>query len=217
MGQREVWDAIAKQWFHFRQKPFPDVKYWLDFLLKKPRGKILEVGCGNCRNLLEFAKAGFECYGIDFSEEMLKHANRFCEKHGINIVLKKANATRLPFKSNTFDYVLCIALLHHLKNEERIKAIKEIHRVLKNDGLALFSVWYDKNALKNSKKIGKKEYLVPWRIDQQLYWRYYYFFSESELKKFLIDAGFKIFDFSKQKNLCFVVQKTRRRKNFKKV
>ena len=83
MEQKKVWDAIAEQWYHFRQKPFRDIAKELEKLSEKEKGKILEIGCGNCRNLLVFAKKGFECYGLDFSEKMLEFAKLFCEKHKI--------------------------------------------------------------------------------------------------------------------------------------
>ena len=70
MSQEKVWDKIAEQWHHFRQQKFQPV---YDFIenFKPKKGKILEVGCGNARNLIPFAKSGFECYGIDFSNNML--------------------------------------------------------------------------------------------------------------------------------------------------
>jgi ubiquinone/menaquinone biosynthesis C-methylase UbiE len=209
-SQQEVWNAIARQWSHFRQKPFTDIQHWLDLLLQKPRGKILEIGCGNCRNLLQFAKAGFECYGIDFSKEMLRQAREFCKKHGISIALKKANAVKLPFSNESFDYVLCIALLHHLKKREAVKAVKEAWKVLRPGGLAFFSVWRkNKEVLRKAKKVDKegKAYLVPWCVEGVCHWRYYYFFSKAELKKILKQAGFEILGSSAEKNLCFLCQK----------
>jgi len=48
-----------------------------------------------------------------------------------------ADGTRLPFKQNSFDYILCSQVLEHIKNTENI--IKEISRVLKPTGEALFN------------------------------------------------------------------------------
>ncbi|MBS3145266.1 class I SAM-dependent methyltransferase, partial [Candidatus Woesearchaeota archaeon] len=79
MSQEKVWDKIAEQWHHFRQQKFQPV---YDFIenFKPKKGKILEVGCGNARNLIPFAKSGFECYGIDFSNNMLRQAKKFAQK-----------------------------------------------------------------------------------------------------------------------------------------
>lgn len=190
-NQEKVWDAIAEQWFHFRQKPFPDI----DNLLKKlvnewKKGKILDIGCGNCRNLIYFSKAGFDCYGIDFSKEMLKYAKIYLKKYNFKVKLKKANALNLPFKKESFDYILNIAVLHHIKGkEEREKAINEMYRVMKKDGEALISVW---NKLSWKWLFKPKEIYLGWKIKDKVYLRYYYLFWPWEIKKLLKRHGFKI-------------------------
>ncbi|MEM1535281.1 MAG: methyltransferase domain-containing protein [Candidatus Pacearchaeota archaeon] len=204
--QEKVWDAIAEQWFRFRQEPFKDVGADLIRLSGKwQRGKILEIGCGNCRNLLPFARAGFDCYGIDFSKKMLKYARIYAREKGFNVKLKKANATKLPFSNEFFDYVLCIATLHHLNKEQQSKAIAEIWRVLKRGGEAYISVW---NKLNPRWLFKKHEQLVPWHVKGKTYLRYYYFFWPFELKKALKQVGFKIqASFWLSKNLRFLIKK----------
>ncbi len=139
MNQKEVWDELAESWYNFRQRPFRDISKELNKLIELKKGKILDIGCGNCRNLLEFAKKGFECYGIDFSKEMLKQAKKFCDKYKIKVNLNYGLAEKIPYKNNFFDYCLSIAVLHHL--EKREKGLEEIYRVLNKDGIALIAVW----------------------------------------------------------------------------
>jgi len=79
-----------------------------------PRGKILDVGSGT-----GLSKKYFEdvtC--VDPSEKLL-------DKEDI-----KAKAENLPFKDNSFDWVICITSVHHFKLE---KALKEIKRVSKGN------------------------------------------------------------------------------------
>lgn len=200
MQQEKVWDAIAWQWYHFRHQQFKDVAREIEKLVKLKKGKILEIGCGNCRNLKTLAKEGFECYGIDFSREMIKYAKEYCKKHNFKVKLKKARAEKLPFASNSIDYILCIATLHHLKPAEQIKAIKEIQRVLKSKGVALIAVW-------NRKKEKTKEKYIGWKVKGKTYWRYYYFFSMPELKKLFKKNKFKVLKQKTDKNLIIVVRK----------
>lgn len=40
-----------------------------------------------------------------------------------------ANAIKLPFKDNSFDYIFCIEVLHHINNIEQV--VKEVHRIAK--------------------------------------------------------------------------------------
>jgi len=205
MEQKKVWDAIAEQWYHFRQKPFRDIAKELEKLSEKEKGKILEIGCGNCRNLLVFAKKGFECYGLDFSEKMLEFAKLFCEKHKIKVRLKLGVAEKLPYQNNFFDYCLSISLLHHLETKEkRRKAVEEMFRVLKPNGLAFVSVW---NLFPLSLFVKNK--MVKWQKEGKVFYRYYYLFLPFELKNLLRKAGFKVLRSSKLfgKNIWFLAKK----------
>lgn len=215
INQEKVWDALAEQWYHFRQQPFKDVEEELERLSDQKKGKILEIGCGNCRNLVIFAKKGFDCYGIDFSSEMIKQAKKFCKKQNIKIKLRKANATKLPFQSNSFDYILNIATLHHLNKKEQEKSLKEMHRVLKPKGKILVSVWkkpFGKEIKPLSKELKKtnekiKEYYLAWHVGSKVLWRYYYVFNLNELKKLFKDNGFKVLKEKQDKNLILIVRK----------
>jgi len=63
-----------------------------------------------------------------------------CRSKGFQIVL--ANCLQLPYKSDSLDAVLCIAVIHHLStNERRKQAVSEIMRVLRPTGKALIYVW----------------------------------------------------------------------------
>lgn len=206
-SQQEVWDAIAKSWYSFRQKPHPQIISVLKRVSDewKP-GKILEIGCGNCRNLIPFEYNDFDCYGVDFSEEMLKYAMEYGKKHKLRIKLKQAHATSLPFEKDYFDYVLCISVLHNLKDDERLKALREIKRVLKPNGKAIIVVW-NKLQFKWGLLFKKKDVFIPWHIGNQVHERYYHLFTAGELKKVLKREEFKILQYNIfGKNLIFVVQ-----------
>ena len=48
----------------------------------------------------------------------------------------------IPFKSNIFDHVISIGVIHHLSTEKRrIKAIQELTRILKPGGKLMIYVW----------------------------------------------------------------------------
>ncbi|MBI2105999.1 class I SAM-dependent methyltransferase [Candidatus Woesearchaeota archaeon] len=180
MDQSQVWNQIAKSWDNFRHKPLEELKS-----LNWKKGKILDIGCGNCRNLLPFKNFG--CYGIDFSEEMLKQAKNFTKKNNFKVNLKLASAEKISYKDNLFDYVLAIAILHHLKNPEI--GIKEIHRVLKNNGEAYITIW---NKLQLKLLFKRKETYVPWKQKSQTLMRYYHFIGYFELRSLLKKNNFII-------------------------
>ncbi len=205
MNQKQVWNAIADQWNNFRQIKFMPV---YDFLerYKPKQGKILEIGCGNARNLIPFAKQNFECHGIDFSEKMIEKSKEVSKKNNLAITLKKADMSKLPYKDNQFDYILHISSLHHLNSEESIqKALNEAYRVLKSNGLMLLTVW---NKLQSRFLLKPKDLFIPWKKNKKEFNRFYHLFDFFELKKLIKKTDLKILESNIfGKNLVFVLKK----------
>ncbi len=202
-NQEKIWNKLAESWYNFRNKPEDIIEYFKKKYCVK-RGKIIDLGCGNARNLIPFRD--FECYGVDFSDEMLKYARLLAKKHRLDIKLKKDSLEKLSFKDNFFDYALMLASLHHLENnEKRISALKEIYRTLKKDGIAMISVW---NRWQLRFLFKKKDLLIPWKVKDNIYYRYYHLFSYFELRGLLKKVNFKILESKLYKgNIMFVVKK----------
>lgn len=54
----------------------------------------------------------------------------------------RSNLLELPLKDESFDAILCAAVVHHFSTpERRLRAFKEIARVLRKGGKALVSGW----------------------------------------------------------------------------
>ncbi len=102
------------------------------FLLGKKKGLILDVGCGTGRNLKMLDRYG-EAVGLDFSALALE----FSLKRG-NKKLIEGDVKSLPFKDETFDIVLASDVLYHQWVDQE-KAIGELNRVLKREGLLIFN------------------------------------------------------------------------------
>jgi len=96
--------------------------------------KILDVGCGTAFYYPLISKLADEIHGVDFSENMLKHAKEFCKISKIdNAKFYLNDAEKLPFKDNEFDLVFCFDFLHHAKKIDKV--IKEMFRVAKKDSI----------------------------------------------------------------------------------
>jgi len=199
MNQEQVWNSLAESWSNFRQKIYEKELYNLNW----KKGKLLDVGCGNCRNLLPFKN--LELYGIDFSSKMLEQAKKFTKKHNLKVNFKKNNMKKLNFKDNYFNYCLSLASLHHIKKEDANKSLKEIYRVLKKKGQCYITVWnkYPKFSFR------KKETYFTWKQKDKVYHRYYYLYNHFEFKKLLLKNNFKIIKSGRifDKNIKFLIQK----------
>lgn len=97
-----------------------------------PDTKALDLctGTGDIANLLK--QKTENVIGVDFSEKMLSIARKKYPK----IKFIEADCTDLPFDDNSFDLITISFGLRNIQNYE--KAIKEIKRVLKNNGLLLY-------------------------------------------------------------------------------
>ncbi len=95
---------------------------------------ILDIGCGTGLHLEMYRNFGCSLYGIDTSPSMLEKAEA---RLGKDVDLRKADATEIPFNSDFFDLVLCMLVLHEMDDNIRYKVLKEMHRVVKQNGRVL--------------------------------------------------------------------------------
>lgn len=133
-ARRAFFDAHAHGW---EERGYPaDVRGRLEVLVDcfgiEPGEKILDVGCGDgvlVPYLLDrLGPSGF-VVELDNSLEMLKGAAR---KSARQIQCVWAGVETLPLVDADFDRVICFASFPHFANP--VKALKQIHRVLKSAG-----------------------------------------------------------------------------------
>lgn len=98
--------------------------------LQKNPTDILDLGCGNGNvlNLLR-EKSDANLYGIDLSEEMIRHAQK---RLGSRVELQVGDAEKLPYGEYQFDVIICNASFHHYIHPDVV--IAEMKRVLKPQG-----------------------------------------------------------------------------------
>ncbi len=98
--------------------------------------KILDAGCGNGRNLKWFYKNDFEIHGIDVDSEFLENAKEKYPKYKDHFIT--GTLDNLPYHKNSFDHILCCAVLHFANSETHFSAMfSELIRVLKPNGMLL--------------------------------------------------------------------------------
>lgn len=198
LSQQQIWDRIARPWESFRGKPLKEVE---EFLHKKS-GNILDLGCGSGRN---FGKIDGKIFGVDFSGEMVKLAERHAKENGIDAEIVQAEAYKLPFENDFFDHAIFIASLHCIEDKEnREESLRELFRVLKKGGEAMITVWS-----RNEERIKNKprEAMIPWTVGKNKYMRYYYIYDKKEFEDLLESVGFKIVSIKEDRNIVAIVKK----------
>lgn len=104
----------------------------------KRGAKILEVGSGTGANLKALEKVfpeKYEFVGVDSSPSMIAEAKN--KRLSPKTAFLLADAGSLPLENESFDAALAVFTLHELPEAKRVRALKEIGRVLKKNGCFL--------------------------------------------------------------------------------
>ncbi len=140
LGTREFFDRIERH-------RYSEYAPWMPRLMEfdKFHGKrLLEIGCGMGTDLLQFARGGAHCTGVDLtprSVEITRHRFRLYGAKGTFMI---SDGERLPFRSDSLDVVYSNGVLHH--TPDTAGAIREVHRVLRPGGIAKIML-YHRNSL----------------------------------------------------------------------
>ncbi len=141
---------------------------------------VLEVGTGTGLVAREIANKVKNVEATDFSDEMIAQAKSI--EHSANIHFSCADVFSLPFDDNLFDVVVAANILHIIPNPE--KAMQEIKRVLKPNGLLIATVylWKELSLLGKIEKFFMMKNNFP--ISMEL--------NEKEYKDFINNNGFSV-------------------------
>ncbi len=123
--------------------------------------KILDCGAGGKNPPLSlFYLNGFETHGIDISDEEKAKADIFCDENNMQLNIIKGDIRQIPFEDESFSFIYSINTTVHLSKHDNSKAIDEIYRVLKPEGLCCLNFisindcWYNKG-----ERIGEGEFI----------------------------------------------------------
>ena len=108
------------------------ISKWRNNLLKNVHGKVLEIGVGTGKNLRYYDYDKINLTAIDISKGMLKKAKKLASKEKYPVNLQLVDEEKLPFKDNSFDYIVITFVLCSVSNQE--KMLHEMKRVVKING-----------------------------------------------------------------------------------
>jgi SAM-dependent methyltransferase len=121
-------EKIVSEYNHYLEGGLGNVKRYLD------------IGCGTGTALVNLSLYdGVEiAHGSDISIGMLK----VCRKNAIEtggdsggVILTLSDASKLPYRDESFDFITCHAILHHVPNPKEV--LREVYRLLRPGGRAL--------------------------------------------------------------------------------
>ncbi|MDP4285915.1 MAG: class I SAM-dependent methyltransferase [Bacteroidota bacterium] len=170
----------------------------------KDGDSVLEIAPGAGYLSIELSKPGkYKITGMDISKDLVEICKRNAIEAGVQIDFRQGNVSNMPFQSNEFNFIICVLAFKNFK--EPVKALTEIHRVLKPGGTALIMDLNRKASIKATKKVaekmglkGLKAYIAGALQRGGAYSKseYEVFISQTEFKDYQIkdsDMGFSIY------------------------
>ncbi|KAF2478709.1 S-adenosyl-L-methionine-dependent methyltransferase [Neohortaea acidophila] len=215
-----VYNQIAAHFSSTRHKPWPIIE---NFLRTLPAGAIgLDVGCGNGKYLS--VNRDIFIVASDRSRNLLEIAGKE-ESHRPHAVVE-ADVLELPHPRGTFDFAICIAVVHHLSTaERRVEAVRGILETLRPEGRALVYVWAleQGGSRRGWTADDEQDVMVPWVMrgskkaasadadgpanggQDRVFHRYYHLYREGELNQDVTAAGGVVLDSGYEKDNWWVV------------
>lgn len=208
---REVYETIADSWSNLRTRPEDFVKEFAE-----AKGLLIDISCGNCRNMIPFLERGVNSIGMDYSRNMIKNARKNLLKKKFQANLVIGDATQLPFKAKIFNTVLFNAALHHIPSRKlRIATLRNLKNSCNSKCKLLISVWafrlhdlpgYVLTLFKRRGEFG--DVYKKWNFYGRLCMRFYHQYTLNEFKDDLERAGFEIKTIYKHKGNAIAVCET---------
>ena len=103
------------------------------------RLRLLDLGCGEGRNAVYFAKHGFDVVGLDASLPGLEKTKRYAAE--LDVDVKTIHADIISYKiEETYDVIFSTGTVHYLPPEIRAKRFEQYKQATSPEGINVLSV-----------------------------------------------------------------------------
>ena len=133
-----------------------DTKEQVNFVIQhaniKKTDKILDLGCGIGRHAIALAKLGYNVSGLDFSKDLIKIARDNAKKAGVKVNFFTGDMRNIKIIKK-FDVVICLfTTFGYFSKNENIKVLKQISKIIPNDGRVIIDMYDYKKVFEKFKK-----------------------------------------------------------------
>lgn len=162
----------------WQDEPIEFVHEAVDFLRAREARTVIDIGCGDGRNLPPLARAGLTVTGVDVSATALARACDRMRGQDLESFAVMADVVSMPFATGTVDAATCLDVFSHFVDP--IAALAEIRRVLRPGGQFAVNVFSTDDS-----EVGKGDHLGG--TSYRYRGTFFRFYAEEELRALLAD------------------------------
>lgn len=134
--------------------------------------RVLDVGAGDSIFPVYLASRGFDVTAVDVAFD-----GSLATRHGVDVNYVRADMSRIPMPSESFDVVFCISVIEHLPDTAVPRALTEMRRVVRAAGALLLTTdYYEDAEAEIWHRSSEREFQVDWRV-----------FDEERLRRLILD------------------------------
>ncbi|PZX18918.1 3-demethylubiquinone-9 3-methyltransferase [Palleronia aestuarii] len=132
----ERWWTDEIRWVRVLKNMVPGRLSWFDRLVDWPGKRVLDLGCAGGFMAEALAKRGAVVTGLDPAEDAIEAARKHAKSEGHEITYDTGVGEELPYADASFDAVVCVDVLEHVRDLDAV--LREVERVLVPGGHFLF-------------------------------------------------------------------------------
>ncbi len=143
---RKTVESFGEEWSKYKHFEFSEIesaaKEYFDIVpegLLTHKTKVLDLGCGSGRWSLYIADQVGEVEAIDPSNAVIGASQLLADKKNVRVT--QAAVSNIPFADQSFDFLLCLGVLHHIP--DTTKALSDAMQKVKPGGHALLYFYYN--------------------------------------------------------------------------
>lgn len=149
-------------------------------------GKILDIGVGEGRNALFFAKQGFSVEGIDISDTAIQRCMKLSQEYNLNIDAKVDDITSFEIKPNSYSLIILSNVLNFFPDHDIRSIVEKVKKGLSKNGLVYINVFDDLEpgrvkAIEQYRQLGEHSFYNE-RLEM-----FIHYFTKSELEGYFLN------------------------------
>jgi len=148
-------------------------------------GKLLDYGCGGGDLVRYLMTQGFQCAGVDSSDESVRQVNEALSPEANWLGAEAVQQGRTSLADEAFDAVTCIEVLEHVREERRGEVLGEVRRLLRPGGTLLVSTPHNED-------IASDMAYCPFCDSYYNALQHIHSFNDEKLRSLLRDHGYEV-------------------------